>query len=151
MTAANEMAMRTTVRHSWQIAVAIVLAVGALVVACRASFAEDITRVKADATSRVFVMAGFNPDCTFKSFPEIQVSAAPAKGQVSFKPGIPTRVQYSPSGNCVGTRVEGTGIYYTPTPGQTGEDTFTVTVLLDKAQPMTRTFSVIIDDKARRR
>ena len=151
MMAAYETATWRLTANPARIVVAIVLAAAVLTVACRASFAEDITRVKADATSRVFVMAGFNPDCTFKSFPEIQVSAAPAKGQVSFKPGIPTRVQYSPSGNCVGMRVEGTGIYYTPTPGQTGEDTFTVTVLLDKAQPMTRTFSVIIDDKARRR
>ncbi len=148
---ADETAMRTTAQRRWRIAVALVLAVATLPVVGRASFAEDVTRVKADATSRVFVMAGFNPDCTFKSFPEIQVSIAPAKGQVSFKPGIPTTVKYSSSGNCVGTRVEGTGIYYTPTPGQTGEDTFTVTVLLAKAQPMTRTFSVIIDDKVRRR
>ena len=151
MMAADETAMRRTAAHSWRIAVAIVLAAAVLTAVCRTSFAEDITHVKANATSRVFVMAGFNPDCTFKSFPEIQVGVAPAKGQVSFKPGIPTTVKYSSSGNCVGTRVEGTGIYYTPTPGQTGEDTFTVTVLLDKAQPMTRTFSVIIDDKTRRR
>jgi hypothetical protein len=151
MMAAYETAMRTTAQHPWRIAVAIVLAVATLTVACRASSAEDITRVKADATSRVFVMAGFNPDCTFKSFPEIAVSVAPAKGQVSFKTGIPTRVQYSPSGTCIGMRVEGTGIYYTPAPGESGEDTFTVKVLLDKAQPVTRTFSVVIGDKGRTR
>lgn len=151
MMAAYETVMRKTAPHSWRIAVAIVLAVAALPVACRASFAEDITRVKANATSRVFAMADFNPDCTFKSFPEIQVSAAPAKGQVSFKTGIPTRVHYSANGNCIGTRVEGTGVCYTPAPGESGEDTFTVAVLLDKAQPVKRTFSVIIDDKARTR
>lgn len=151
MTAFDETATRTTALNSWQTAVATALATAALIVACPASFAGDVTRVEADTTTRVFVMAGFNPDCTFKSFPEIRVSAAPTKGQLSFKPGEPTTVHYSSSGNCVGTHIQGTGIYYTPAPGQSGQDTFTVTVLLDKAQPMTRTFSVVIDDKIRTR
>lgn len=118
----------------------------ALLIPAGVSEAGRGTRVKADTSTRVFVMAGFAPDCSFKGFPDMQVSAAPTKGQVSFKPGETTTVQYSLSGNCVGTAVQGTGIYYTPEPGQSGEDTFTVTGKLGTGEPATRTFSVIIDE-----
>ena len=47
------------------------------------------TRVKSAAPTRVFVMAGFAADCTFKGFPDMQVTVAPTKGQVSFKTGDP--------------------------------------------------------------
>lgn len=105
------------------------------------------TRVKPAETTRVFVMAGFTPDaCAFKGFPEIQLDTQPAKGQVSFKTGDATTIQYSLSGKCIGTQVQGTGIYYTPVAGQSGEDTFTVTGRLGTGEPATRTFSVIIDE-----
>ncbi len=104
------------------------------------------TRVKSAAPTRVFVMAGFAADCTFKGFPDMQVTVAPTKGQVSFKTGDPATIQYSLSGKCVGTSVQGTGIYYTSAPGQSGEDSFTVTGRLGTGEPATRTFSVIIDE-----
>lgn len=104
------------------------------------------THIKPGAPSRVFVMAGFTPDCAFKGFPDMQLDQAPGKGQVSFKTGEATTIQYSLSGNCVGKQVQGTGIYYTPVAGQTGEDTFTVTGRLGTGEPATRTFSVIIDE-----
>jgi hypothetical protein len=105
------------------------------------------TRVKPGEATRVFVMAGFTPDaCAFKGFPEMQLDAQPTKGQVQFKTGDATTIQYSLSGKCIGTQVQGTGIYYTPVAGQTGEDTFTVTGRLGTGEPATRTFSVIIDE-----
>ena len=104
------------------------------------------TRVKVDTPTRVFVMAGFAPDCTFKGFPDMQLSTAPRKGQVSFKPGEATTIQYSLSGNCIGKGVQATGIYYTPASGATGEDTFMVTGKVGTGEPATRTFSVIIDE-----
>jgi hypothetical protein len=105
------------------------------------------TRVKPGEATRVFVMAGFTPDaCAFKGFPDMQLDAQPTKGQVAFKQGEATTVQYSLSGKCIGTQVQGTGIYYTPVAGQTGEDTFTVTGRLGSNEPATRTFSVIIDE-----
>lgn len=105
------------------------------------------TRVKQGEATRLFVMAGFTPDaCAFKGFPELQLHAPPAKGQVGFKTGETTTIQYSLSGKCIGTQVQGTGIYYTPTSGQVGEDTFTVTGRLGTGEPATRTFSVIIDE-----
>lgn len=92
-------------------------------------------------------MAGFTPDaCAFKGYPQMQLDAQPTKGQVTFKDGDATTIQYSLSGKCVGAQVQGTGIYYTPVAGQTGEDTFTVTGRLGSGEPATRTFSVIIDE-----
>jgi hypothetical protein len=109
--------------------------------------AGKATRVKPGEATRVFVMAGFTPDaCAFKGFPDMQLDAQPTKGQVAFKTGEATTIQYSLSGKCIGTQVQGTGIYYTPVAGQTGEDTFTVSGRLGTNEPATRTFSVIIDE-----
>lgn len=104
------------------------------------------TRVKLGEPTRIFVMAGFTPECAFKGYPDMRLDAQPTKGQVGFKAGETTTIQYSLSGNCIGTQVQGTGIYYTPVAGQTGEDTFTVTGRLGSGEPATRTFSVIIDE-----
>jgi hypothetical protein len=108
--------------------------------------AGSARHVKRETPTRLFVMAGFTPDCAFKGFPEIQLDQQPAKGQVEFKPGEATTLQMSLSGNCVGTQVQGTGIYYTPAAGQTGEDTFTVTGRLGSGEPATKTFAIIIDE-----
>lgn len=105
------------------------------------------TRVKPGEPTRVFVMAGFTPDaCAFTGYPDMQLDAQPAKGQVAFKTGEAMTIQYSLSGKCIGSQVQGTGIYYTPVRGQSGEDTFTVTGRLGTGEPATRTFSVIIDE-----
>lgn len=104
------------------------------------------TRVKPGEAKRVFVMAGFTPDCAFKGYPRIDVVAPPAKGSVETVEGADTVIQYSLSGNCIGTPIKGTEIIYKPTPGQTGEDTFTISGRLGNGEPATRTFSVIIDE-----
>ena len=105
------------------------------------------TRVKPGEATRLFVMAGFPPDaCAFRGFPDMQLNTAPSKGQVGFKTGETTTIQYSLSGKCIGTQVQGTGIYYTPASGQEGADTFTVSGRLGTGEPATRTFSVIIDE-----
>ena len=107
------------------------------------------TRVKPGEATRVFVMAGFTPECAFKGFPDIQLEKQPAKGTVETKTGEATTVQYSLSGKCIGSKVEGTGIYYKASAGQTGEDTFTVSGRLGNGEPATRTFSVIIDENGK--
>ena len=105
------------------------------------------TRVKPGEATRLFVMAGFTPDaCAFMGFPDMQLNTQPAKGQVGFKTGEVTTIQYSLSGKCIGSQVQGTGIYYTPASGQVGPDTFTVSGRLGSGEPATRTFSVIIDE-----
>ncbi len=111
-----------------------------------AAHAGSGTRVKPGEATRVFVMAGFTPECAFIGFPDIALAAPPAKGTVETKPGEATTIQYSLSGKCIGTKVEGTGIYYKAAVGQTGEDTFTVSGRLGNGEPATRTFSVIIDE-----
>lgn len=104
------------------------------------------TRVKPGQATRIFVMAGFTPDCAFKGYPAIAVEKAPAKGTVETAEGADTIVQYSLSGKCIGTPIKGTAIMYKPATGQSGEDTFTVSGRLGNGEPATRTFSVIIDE-----
>ena len=104
------------------------------------------TRVKQGEATRVFVMAGFTPECAFIGYPAIQVETAPAKGTVETTDGAETTIQYSLSGKCIGTPIKGTAITYKPAPGQTGEDTFTISGRLGTGEPATRTFSVIIDE-----
>jgi cytochrome c oxidase assembly protein Cox11 len=145
MTRHNETTTRRTAAGFMPLAIALA-AISLQCTLSTASYAGRGTRVKSGTPTRVFVMAGFKPDCTFKGFPDMQLSAAPQKGQVSFKPGEATTIQYSLSGNCVGKQVQGTGIYYTPAPGQAGEDTFAVTGKLGTGEPATRTFSIIIDE-----
>lgn len=104
------------------------------------------TRVKPGQATRVFVMAGFTPDCAFKGYPAIAVEKPPAKGAVETAEGADTTIQYSLSGKCIGTPIKGTAIMYRAAPGQTGEDTFTITGRLGNGEPAVRTFSVIIDE-----
>lgn len=104
------------------------------------------TRVKQGQATRVFVMVGFTPECAFKGYPAIAVDKPPAKGSVETAEGADTTIQYSLSGKCVGTPIKGTAITYKPAPGQTGEDSFTISGRLGNGEPATRTFSVIIDE-----
>lgn len=104
------------------------------------------TRVKPGQATRVFVMAGFTPECAFKGYPAISVEKAPAKGKIETADGADTTIQYSLTGKCIGTPIKGTSITYTPAPGQTGEDTFSISGRLGTGEPATRTFSVIIDE-----
>lgn len=110
-----------------------------------AAEAASARHVKRDMPTRLFVLAGFTSDCAFKDFPELQLDQAPTKGSVQFKQGETTTLQTTLSGNCVGSQLQGTGIYYTPTAGKVGEDIFTVTGRLGSGEPATKTFSIIID------
>lgn len=104
------------------------------------------TRVKTGEATRVFVMAGFTPECAFKGYPAIQLDTPPAKGSAETAEGADTTIQYSLSGKCIGTPIKGTAIMYKPGAGQTGEDSFTISGRLGNGEPATRTFSVIIDE-----
>jgi hypothetical protein len=140
-------AAKSDKRFNRQLAIAVSLIVVALAMLwSQPSEAGQGTRVKRGEPTRVFVMAGFTPACAFIGYPDMQLDKGPAKGQVAFKTGEATTIQYSLSGNCVGAAVQGTGIYYTPAAGHVGADTFTVTGRLGTNEPATRTFSVIIDE-----
>ena len=99
--------------------------------------------VVAGRRSRVFVMAGFGEKCESLAAPNLAVTQPPQKGDVSFEPGQETTVTTSASGTCIGSRVAGTGIYYTARPGQTGSDTFSVEAELGGSVTQ-RTFTVEI-------
>ena len=100
-------------------------------------------RVAGDGEQRVFTLAGLGPDCK-PALPALSVVAQPKKGTVSFKPVELTTVQFSVSGNCVGQRVNGQGVFYTPAPGQSGYDAFTISAALGGGQTVTRTIDVQI-------
>lgn len=107
---------------------------------------ERGTRVVVERPARVFVMAGFDEACQSKAPVTITIDKAPEKGDVSFREGQTTTIQYSLSGRCIGTRLTGTGIYYTARKGATGTDTFSITARVGN-DTASRTFTVRIADE----
>lgn len=104
---------------------------------------ERGTRVVAERPGRVFVMAGFDENCQSKSPVTITIDKAPEKGEVTFREGQTTTIQYSISGRCIGNRLMGTGIYYTARKGATGTDTFSITARVGN-DTASRSFTVRI-------
>lgn len=102
--------------------------------------------VVAGRPARVFIFAGLGNKCEQLPAPQISVTAAPTKGDVSFVPGQDTTIETSVKGTCVGKSAKGTGVYYTARAGQTGTDTFAVTAKLGAGESATRTFQVTITD-----
>ena len=94
--------------------------------------------------ARVFIFAGFGDDCAALPAPQIAITAPPAKGDVSFKPGQETTIMTSAQGTCIGQKTKGTGIYYTARAGQTGTDRFSVSAKLASGETATRSFEVHI-------
>ena len=101
-------------------------------------------RVVPGNSTRVFVMAAFDAKCQSLAAPPIEIVQAPAKGSVSFREGQTTTVQTSLSGSCVGSRVSGTGIYYTAGADKGGEDRFTISARLATGEVATRSFQMFI-------
>ena len=104
------------------------------------------TKVVIGKASRVFVMSGFDAACQPMGPIVITVDKMPEKGTVTFREGEPSHVQYSLSGKCVGSKITGTGIYYTARPDAVGADTFAVTARIGRAEPASRAFTVVIAD-----
>jgi hypothetical protein len=102
------------------------------------------TSVPQGHKARVFTFAGLGSDCSSTVQPRLIIDKAPTKGSVAFYPVEPTVVQYSLSGRCIGNRVAGTGVYYTPRPGETGPDTFTVSARAGGSTVATRKIDVKI-------
>jgi hypothetical protein len=105
---------------------------------------ERGTKVVPERPARVFVMAGFDAACKSVDPVKITITAQPAQGQVTLRPGQETTVQYSASGKCIGTRVVGTGIYYTARADAAGADTFAIAAQIGSGEPVTRTFELRI-------
>lgn len=93
---------------------------------------------------RVFVFAGVDDSCKALAEPQISISQAPQKGDISFRPGQTTSIAASKNGKCLGATASGTGVYYTARDGTSGSDIFTLTARLATGETMTRTFAVTI-------
>ena len=107
-----------------------------------ATFAKPVKAAKA---TRMYVWAGFKEKDCSPVAAEMSVAVAPSKGTVTFRKDEPTTVQYSASGKCVGKRMQGTAVYYTPAADQFGPDKFTVSAKTATGQAVTRSFNVTIE------
>jgi len=94
--------------------------------------------------ARVFVFAGLGDKCETLPAPQVTVTHAPAKGDISFVPGQETTIAASAQGTCTGKQATGTGVYYTARAGQQGTDRFSVTARLATGETATRNFEVHI-------
>ena len=106
-----------------------------------AAFAKPVRTGK---PTRMYVWAGFKEKDCSPVQPQMSLSATPTKGDVSYRPNEAVTVQHSASGKCVGQRVSGTAIYYTPKAGTDGHDRFTVTAATPNGSTVSRTFNVDI-------
>lgn len=113
-----------------------------------AKTAGYVKPVQAAKATRMFVWAGFKEKDCSPVEATMTLTAAPAKGNVSFRANETITVQQSASGKCVGQRIAGTAIYYTPKTGQQGPDAFTVAAATPNGGSATRSFNVEIVDTA---
>jgi hypothetical protein len=130
----------------WLVTPAVLLMAIAASQATAQDAAPKGTRVAPGGTTRVYVMAAFDKQCQSLAKPVITVTAPPAKGQVSFREGQSIVVQSSLSGQCIGSRVTGTGIYYTAAASAAGPDTFSISATLATGEVATRTFWLNVQD-----
>lgn len=105
-----------------------------------------MSRVSPGKATRVYVMAAFDAQCKAVAAPNIAVTKPPAKGSVSFREGQTTTIQSSLTGNCIGQRVSGTGVYYTAGESAAGEDTFSIEARLATGEVANRSFRMFISD-----
>lgn len=126
----------------------LIIATGGACIMASAQEVERGQKVVPERPARVFVMAGFDAACKSLAPVEITVTSPPKQGQVSLREGQETTVQYSLSGKCVGSKVTGTGIYYTAALGASGQDTFSISARVGRGgEPATRTFTVRVAEE----
>jgi hypothetical protein len=94
--------------------------------------------------ARVFVFAGWDAACAPTAAPQVSVTAPPAQGDISFRPGQQTTIAASAGGTCSGRTVTGTGVYYTARAGAAGTDRFTLEARLASGETSRRVFEVTI-------
>lgn len=126
--------------------VAFVVLASALTIAVAQETPAGMSRVSPGASTRVFVMAGFDETCQPVAKPVIEVVKPPRKGSVAFREGQSTTIMSSLSGKCIGQRIAGTGIYYTAAPTASGEDAFTIEARLATGETTTRSFQMFVSD-----
>lgn len=110
-----------------------------------ADAATRSTPVVPGRRSRVFIFAALGERCEPIAAPQVEITAAPSKGALTFVPGQQTTIATSLTGACNGRPATGTGVYYTAREGAAGSDRFAVTAHMGKGQAMSRTFEVRIE------
>lgn len=108
--------------------------------------ATRLSPVVVGRPARVFVFAGVGKNCEAVAAPAITITAPPAKGDVTFKPGQETTIAASAQGTCVGQKSTGTGVYYTARAGANGTDRFSIAAKLASGEVSARTFEVKIEE-----
>ena len=104
------------------------------------------TRVSPGASTRVWIMAAWDDKCRPLPAPRIEVVTTPAKGAITFREGQATTVKSSKAGTCIGTPINGTGVYYTANAGAEGADSFAIEARLPTGEVATRGFRMNIAD-----
>ena len=94
----------------------------------------------------MFVFGGVGKNCEALSAPAVTITAPPAQGDVTFKPGQETMITASAQGTCAGQKSTGTGVYYTARAGSEGTDRFSVSATLASGEITMRTFEVRIEN-----
>lgn len=102
------------------------------------------TPVVVGRPARVFIFASFGKNCEAIAAPQITVTGAPTKGELNMTPGQETTIQYSMSGNCIGQKASGTGVYYIARAGASGTDRFTLQATLASGEVVSRNFELHI-------
>lgn len=96
--------------------------------------------------TRVFVVAGLGERCSSEVAPQVEVITKPTKGQVVVEAGVPTTIQYSLSGHCIGTPARGLGITYISQADASGDDRFSIRARMPSGAIATRDFIIRIRD-----
>lgn len=131
-------------RSLWRTALCLGAVAGVLATGADAQERPTTKRVLPGKVTQMLVIAGFGQDCKAATMPEIELTAQPAKGTVLLQSGVPTKVQFSVSGNCVGAAVEGVSILYRAQPDAVGEDAFSIVAKMRTGEAATRTFRVLV-------
>jgi hypothetical protein len=102
--------------------------------------------VTAGRDTRVFVVAGLGANCSSAVAPKIVLTVQPLQGVVTLQPGIPTTIQYSLSGRCIGSPARGIGVNYKANAEAVGKDRFSISVRMPTGELATRDFEIKITD-----
>lgn len=78
--------------------------------------------LKVGTTKRLWIVSAHRSDCSSDDGRSVEVVTAPALGRISQREGVPSIVEHSLSGTCMGAHVTGVGVDYTA--AQTGTDRF---------------------------
>lgn len=129
-------------RSAWR---CICVASAVTMATCASVSAQERTaKFVPDRPGRVYIFAGFDAACQATGPVTVTIVADPKQGAISLREGQETRIA-APPGPCVGTRIKGTGVYYTARAGANGTDTFAVHAKLASGEESTKTFTVEID------